>query len=249
MSQEKKHTRTARSERKTQGKALRQHVPFSSQGIWNPQPDRPDPLDLLQVQDEGRLEHLLPIKYGRMMVSPFTYLRGSAVVMANDLSTMPHTGIEAVLCGDAHLSNFGVFASPERRTVFDLNDFDEAFPGPWEWDLKRLATSAVVAGRDNGFDEDWCRQLAFSVADAYTSAMVEFAEMHSVEQWYYHIDTEAILEVFRESSKKGLDSAVKMVEKAKIRTHQQTLDKLTEIVNGQRRIISDPPLTGPPTRY
>ena len=167
------HSKPGRSrpERKKMGKALRQEVSFSSHGQWTPAADRPDPLSLLQAQDQGRLERLLPIKYGRMLVSPFTFYRGSAVVMAADLADTPATGIEAVLCGDAHLSNFGVFATPERRMVFDINDFDEAFPGPWEWDLKRLAASAVIAGRDNGFSEQSCRQLAEETTLAYGRAI------------------------------------------------------------------------------
>jgi uncharacterized protein (DUF2252 family) len=245
MAKEVKHTTVARSKRLAQGNALREQIPFDALGRWSPAADRPDPLELLQAQDQGRLESLLPIKYGRMLDSPFTFFRGSAVVMASDLASHPDTGIEAVLCGDAHLSNFGIFASPERRTVFDLNDFDEAFPGPWEWDLKRLAASAVIAGRDNGFDEDWCRQLAYDVADSYITALDEFSQMHTVDQWYYHISTDAVLEVFEDSSKKGLQHAVKMVDKAKDRTREQTLDKLTELVDGQRRIISDPPLLVP----
>ncbi len=137
-------------ERLTKGKEKRKLSPRSAHGDWTPALDRPDPISLLQAQDAGRLQHLLPIKYGRMVASPFAFLRGSAVVMASDLAATPTTGLEVVLCGDAHLSNFGVFATPERNLVFDINDFDETYPGPWEWDLKRLAASAVVAGQENG---------------------------------------------------------------------------------------------------
>jgi uncharacterized protein (DUF2252 family) len=149
-------------ERNAMGKGMRKQVPRSDHGHWAPAPDRPDPIDLLQAQDKERLQHLIPIKYGRMLASPFAFLRGSAVVMASDLAARPVVGQNVLLCGDAHLSNFGVFATPERILVFDINDFDETFPGPWEWDIKRLAASAVVAGRDNGFDETTCRQLALS---------------------------------------------------------------------------------------
>jgi uncharacterized protein (DUF2252 family) len=235
----------ARSERRKLGKALRQEVPFSSHSQWTPAADRPDPLSSLQAQDQGRVERLLPIKYGRMLVSPFTFYRGSAVVMAADLAGTPVTGIEAVLCGDAHLSNFGVFATPERRMVFDINDFDEAFWGPWEWDLKRLSASAVIAGRDNGFGEQSCRQLAEDTTLAYGRAMDRFSQMPPLEQWYYHVNVEAVLKVFEQSSKRGRRSAAKMVKKAGRRTHEQTLDKLTRIEDGQRRIISDPPLLVP----
>jgi uncharacterized protein (DUF2252 family) len=165
--------------------------------------------------------------------------------MAADLAGTPATGIEAILCGDAHLSNFGIFATPERRMVFDINDFDEAFPGPWEWDLKRLAASAVIAGRDNGFGEPSCRQLAEETALAYGRAMDRFSQMPPLEQWYYHVNVEAVLEVFEQSSKRGRKSAATMVKKAGRRTHEQTLEKLTRIEDGQRRIISDPPLLVP----
>ena len=142
-----------REDRRKMGKALRRDVPISSHGDWSPAADRPDPISLLQAQDVGRLQHLLPIKYGRMVESAFAFLRGSAVVMAADLAGTPTSGLQVQLCGDAHISNFGVFATPERKLVFDVNDFDETHPGPWEWDLKRLAASAVVAGRENGFSE------------------------------------------------------------------------------------------------
>ena len=140
---------------------------------------------------------------------------------------------------------FGVFATPERRMVFDVNDFDEAFPGPWEWDLKRLAASAVLAGRDNGFSKKKCRQLAIDTAAAYTEAMDQFSQMRTLEHWYYDVDVDSVLKVFQESSKKGQKIAAKMVEKAKTRTHEQTLEKLTRLENGERRIISDPPLLVP----
>lgn len=165
--------------------------------------------------------------------------------MAADLAGTATTGIDVVLCGDAHLSNFGLFATPERRLVFDVNDFDEAYPGPWEWDLKRLATSAVIAGRDNDFSEKKCRRLAETVAKAYGKAMDYFSQMHTLEQWYYHVNADQLLEIFEQSSKKGEKSARKMVKKAKTKTHKQTLEKLTFMNEGQRRIISDPPLLVP----
>jgi uncharacterized protein (DUF2252 family) len=245
---EKVHIQPAqsRSERRRAGKALRKQVPRSSHGDWAPAPDRPNPLSLLQAQDEGRLEHLLPIKYGRMVESPFAFLRGSAAVMAADLAATPVTGIEAVLCGDAHLSNFGVFATPERQLVFDINDFDETFPGPWEWDLKRLAASAVVAGRDNGFSEKVCRRMARAVGETYRKAMGQFAQMHALHVWYYHVDTDSVLAVFEKaSSRRAQKGAQKMMKKARSKTQKQTLDKLTHEGAGGRRIISDPPLLVP----
>jgi uncharacterized protein (DUF2252 family) len=220
-------------------------VPRSSHGDWTPVADRPDPLTLLQAQDEGRIQQLLPIKYGRMLDSPFAFMRGSAVVMAADLAGTPTTGLQTMLCGDAHLSNFGVFATPERRLVFDINDFDEASPGPWEWDLKRLAASAVVAGRENGFSKKWCVKLATNVAETYRLTMDEFAKMHTLDVWYYHVSMDAVLDVFDKSSKQGRKSAKKMAKKARSHTHEQTTEKLTHFENGRRRINSDPPLLVP----
>jgi uncharacterized protein (DUF2252 family) len=233
---------TTRKERRREGRALRQQVPRRSHGNWAPSPDRPDPTGLLQAQDEGRLEHLLPIKYGRMVESPFAFLRGSAAVMAADLASTPSTGLQAQLCGDAHLSNFGVFATPERKLVFDINDFDETYPGPWEWDLKRLAASAVVAGRESGFADEENRKLAVAVSRAYRWAIRQLAQMPTLDVWYYHVEADKVLEVLERSSKKAKKSARKMVKKARRRTHAQTLDKLTKVVDGRRRILNDPPL-------
>jgi uncharacterized protein (DUF2252 family) len=231
---------------RARGKALRRQVPRSSHGDWVPAADRGDPIALLQAQDEGRLQNLLPIKYGRMLESPFAFSRGSAAVMAADLAPTSTTGLEVVLCGDAHLANFGAFATPERRLVFDINDFDEAYPGPWEWDLKRLAASAVVAGRENGFKEDTCRDLAVTVADVYRKSMERFARMHALEVWYYHVDADAVVALFEAaSSKKGQKGAKKMVRKARSCTHQQTIEDLTYVEDGRRRIVSDPPLLVP----
>jgi uncharacterized protein (DUF2252 family) len=240
------HEMIARSERLEKGKALRKQVPRSSHGDWSPAADRPDPLSLLQAQDASRLQHLVPIKYGRMLESPFAFLRGSAVVMAADLAATPVTGLETVLCGDAHLSNFGVFATPERQLVFDINDFDETFPGPWEWDLKRLAASAVVAGRENGFSDKKCRGMAIAVAETYRVAVERFSEMDTLDVWYYHVDADDVLGVFEAaSSKKGKKRAKKLITKARSRTQEQTLEKLTQIKDGRRQIVSNPPLLVP----
>jgi uncharacterized protein (DUF2252 family) len=181
-----------------------------------------------------------------MIESPFAFLRGSAVVMAADLAATPSTGLRAMLCGDAHLSNFGLFASPERQLVFDINDFDETFHGPWEWDLKRLAASAVVASRENGFSEKVCQRMAKNLAEIYQAAMERFAGMHALDVWYYHVDAESVLAAFEKmSSRKGTKGARKMVKKARSRTQQQTLEKLTYMEAGRRRILSDPPLLVP----
>jgi uncharacterized protein (DUF2252 family) len=232
-------------ERQAMNKKLRERAPRKSHGEWAPAPDRPDPISLLQKQDQGRIKQLLPIKYGRMLASPFAFLRGSAVVMASDLAQSPVSGLDAIICGDAHLSNFGIFATPERRMVFDINDFDEAYPGPWEWDLKRLAASAVVAGRGNGFSEKKCRRLAIDTSKVYAYAMDKFSQAHVLDVWYYHVNVDSVLKVFEKASKQGEKNAQKLVRKASQKTHQQTLEKLTRIEDGRRRIISEPPLLVP----
>jgi len=229
-------------ERALIGKSLRKQVPRSSQGDWTPAPDRPDPLNLLQEQDKGRLQYLLPIKYGRMLASSFAFLRGSAVVMAADLAASPVSGLQVDLCGDAHLSNFGIFATPERNLVFDINDFDETYPGPWEWDLKRLAASAVVAGRENGFKKKVCRRLAGVVSQSYRQAMRRFSEGAILDGWYYHVDAGSVLDVFKTHARKSAKQAKKSIKKADARTSARTLQKLTEVVDGKRQIINNPPL-------
>ncbi len=234
-----------RSERSEQGRECRITVPRKAHGDWSPAPDRPDPIALLQAQDDGRLQHLLPIKYGRMAASPFAFLRGSAAVMAADLANTPSTGLEVQLCGDAHLSNFGVFATPERKLVFDINDFDETHPGPWEWDLKRLAASAVVAGRANGYSNKVNRKMAVAATTSYAKAMRVLAEARTLDVWYFHVDAELVQAAFDRSSKKGRKSAQKMIGKAQTKTQEQTLEKLTHMVNGRRRFVSDPPLLVP----
>ena len=181
-----------RSQRREFGKALREQVPHNSHSSWVPDPARPDPISLLQEQDASRLQDLVPIKYGRMVASPFAFLRGSAAIMSADLATTPSTGLEVQLCGDAHLSNFGVFATPERKLVFDINDFDETHPGPWEWDLKRLAASAVVAGRENGFSEKANRKLAVAITERYAEAMGNLAKARTLDVWYFHVDADLV---------------------------------------------------------
>jgi uncharacterized protein (DUF2252 family) len=228
------------------GKSLRKETPRSAHGFWQLGADRPDPIALLQAQDEGRLPHLLPIKYGRMVASPFAFLRGSAVVMAADLAHTPMTGLKTQLCGDAHLSNFGLFASRERTLVFDVNDFDETYPGSWEWDLKRLAASAVVAGRENGFSEKVCRKAALLVGEAYRKVMARFAEVPALDIWYYYVEAGDVEKIFAHyASKKGQKQTAKMVSKARTKTHEHSLQKLTQLVEGRREFISDPPLVVP----
>jgi uncharacterized protein (DUF2252 family) len=177
-----------------------------------------------------------------MVASPFAFLRGSAVVMASDLASTPATGLDVILCGDAHLSNFGVFATPERNLVFDINDFDETYPGPWEWDLKRLAASAVVAGRENGIDEKKCEKLAATVSKSYRESIRRFAELSILDVWYFHVDVDSVLNVFDKQAKKGSKIAQKMVKKARSHTREQTITKLTEVVDGRRQFVNNPPL-------
>jgi uncharacterized protein (DUF2252 family) len=232
----------SREERRKAGRSLRQQVPRCSHGVWSPGANRPDPIGLLQAQDKGRLEYLLPVKYGRMVGSPFAFLRGSAVIMAADLARTPVTGLRVQLCGDAHLSNFGIFATPERNLVFDINDFDETHPGPWEWDLKRLAASAVVAGQANDFSDDVNRKLAMAVSRTYRQAMLRLAEMRTLDVWYFQVEADQVFEILERASKQAKKSARKMVTKARTRTQAQTLEKLTEVVDGHRRFLNDPPL-------
>jgi hypothetical protein len=168
-------------QRRERGRAVRRLVPRGGHAEWTPAPDRPDPIVLLEAQARDRIPELLPIRYGRMMASPFTFLRGSAIVMANDLAGTPKSGIQAQICGDAHLLNFGAYASPERTLLFDLNDFDETLQGPWEWDVKRLAASFVVAGRDNGFEAADCRGAAQASVASYRRRMAEFSELGELE--------------------------------------------------------------------
>lgn len=237
-----KQSQLPKEERRAKGKSLRKQVPRSSHAEWNPPPNRPDPLSLLQKQDKGRLEYLLPIKYGRMLASPFAFYRGSAVLMASDLASTPVSGLEVILCGDAHLSNFGIFATPERKLVFDINDFDEVYPGPWEWDLKRLAASAVLAGRENGFNEKACIRLAKLVSKYYRESMSKFSQAAFLDVWYFHVEAESVLELFNKYAKKSAKQAKKTLDKAETRTSERTMEKLTEVVDGRRLFVNNPPL-------
>ncbi|MDQ1276133.1 MAG: hypothetical protein QG610_1708 [Euryarchaeota archaeon] len=224
------------------GRALREQVPRNIHGTWAPDPSRPDPIKLLEEQDTTRLKHLLPIKYGRMLESSFAFMRGSAVIMASDLAKTPVSGLKVQLCGDAHLLNFGVFATPERKLVFDINDFDETYPGPWEWDLKRLAASAVVAGREKGFGDDVNRKLAMTVGKYYQRAMLRLAQLAFLDVWYYQVEVDKVLEVFEQASNRAGKNAQKVVKKARESTQERTIEKLTEVVDGRRQIRNKPPL-------
>jgi uncharacterized protein (DUF2252 family) len=230
-------------ERVARGKAARTATPRSSHGAWQPAADRADPIDLLQSQATTRVPELVPIRYGRMMVSPFTFYRGAALLMASDLAPTPRSGLKSQLCGDAHLSNFGVFASPERRLVFDINDFDETLPGPWEWDVKRLAASFEIAGRDRGFDPADRRAIVAAGVAEYRERMRQFAARRTLDVWYAHIDVDTVFEELKGSiTKKQQARTTANIAKARTRDSMQAFNKLTREVDGQRRLVSDPPL-------
>ena len=231
---------TSRAERTVLGKALRRKAPRSSHAAWEPHSERPDPINLLEAANKTRLEHLVPIRYGRMARSPFAFYRGSADIMAHDLSKTPVSGISAQICGDAHLSNFGVYASPERRQVFDINDFDETLSGPWEWDVKRLAASIVLAGRQNGYSAQDSKQAILRCIRRYREQMQQFSEMNHLDVWYFHIEVETLIEmVHLKKEKQGLERAS---EQASRRTRMQIFPKLAEAVEGEYRIKDEPPL-------
>jgi uncharacterized protein (DUF2252 family) len=233
-------TASTYQQRRERGRAARQRTPRSSHAAWTPAPDRPDPVELLEAQAENRQPDLVPLRYARMTPSPFAFMRGAAIVMAHDLARIPHTGIQAQLCGDCHLLNFGAYASPERTLLFDVNDFDETLPGPWEWDVKRLAASMVVAGRDNGFGDSDCRRAARGVTTSYRKRMAEFSEMGELEVWYSRVSAEEIFDFIADSS--TMKKAKKAIRKAQGRDHLQSLSKLTRVVDGRRMIDDDPPL-------
>jgi uncharacterized protein (DUF2252 family) len=234
------------AERAARGKAARAAVPRESHAEFDPPADRPDPIALLEEQAKTRVPELVPVRWGRMMVSPFTYYRGAALPMASDLATTPISGLAVQACGDAHLSNFGVFGSAERRLMFDVNDFDETLPGPWEWDVKRLAASLEVAGRDNGIPPKQRREIVLAGVSRYRQAMREFASMTNLDVWYARADLTELRAQYdaqlRAKQRKALDAGL---AKARTRDSMQTLAKLTRVVDGRPRISSDPPLLVP----
>jgi uncharacterized protein (DUF2252 family) len=235
----------SRADREKRGKDARAAAPLESHAEFTPGRGR-DPVGLLLEQEKTRVPELLPVRHGRMLVSPFTFYRGAALPMAADLAGTPASGLRVQLCGDAHLSNFGAFASPGRRLVFDVNDFDETLPGPFEWDVKRLAASLAVAGRDNGFAGKDRRKIILSGVEAYRSAMRAFAEQPFLAVWYAHLDVDDALARYRSQLKKErVKDTEKMVAKAHTEDSTKALSKLTTQVDGQRRIISDPPLIEP----
>ena len=245
VAQPPKVTHRDRAERRAAGKAARQRAPLESHAEVVAG-GRADPIGLLEGQAVSRVPELVPIRYGRMLASPFAFYRGAALIMASDLSRTPDSGLQVQLCGDAHMSNFGIYASPERRLVFDINDFDETHPGPFEWDVKRLAASLAVAGRGNGFTRKKRRVIVLAAAAGYRQLMREFADQGNLAVWYSHLDMDEVLKQIGEQ----LDTARRertqaAVDKARSRDSVQALAKLTHMVDGRARIVSQPPLIVP----
>lgn len=234
-----------REQRRATGKAARARAPLDAHREFDPAPGR-EPVELLLGQARTRVPELVPIRHGRMLVSPFTFYRGAALPMAADLATTPASGLRVQLCGDAHLSNFGAFASPERRLVFDVNDFDETLPGPFEWDVKRLAASLAVAGRDNDFSAKQRRRVILAGVGAYRTALREFADMPLLDVWYAHLNADDVLRQLRSQlEKKRAKKTEKLLAKARTRDSMQAVSKLTTTVDGRQRIVSNPPLIVP----
>ncbi len=238
--------RMSPAERAARGKQARAAVPREAHAVFESPAGGRDPIGLLEEQAKSRVPELVPVRWGRMMVSPFTFYRGAALPMASDLATTPVSGLAVQACGDAHLSNFGIFGSAERRLVFDVNDFDETLPGPWEWDVKRLAVSLEVAGRGNGFPDKDRRGIVTAAVARYRQAMRTFAGMTNLQVWYAHADVDELRAEFdaqlKQRQRKRVDKDL-----AKARTHDsmQEVAKLTRLVGGRPRIISDPPLLVP----
>jgi uncharacterized protein (DUF2252 family) len=246
-------------ERRARGLEARDRAPLSSHTGWAAAADRPDPVGLLQEQNVTREPDLVPVRHGRMVVSPFTFYRGAAKIMAADLDGTPTAGLQVQLCGDAHLSNFGAFASPERRLLFDLNDFDETLPGPFEYDVKRLAASFTIAARNNGFSNKDTQAATLQAARAYREAMAGFAAMGTLAIWYAHLDEDQLLSGIQsataeakkaskktaKAAKQAGKTARKSAAKAHTRDSLQALSKLGERVDGQYRIVSQPPIVVP----
>lgn len=230
-------------ERHELGRSFRKAAPRTAHGDWRSASDRKDPVALLEGQNEDRVEWLLPVRRARMSANPFAFFRGAARIMAHDLAATPVSGLQAQICGDAHLANFGNYASPERTLVFDLNDFDETLPGPWEWDVKRLATSFTIAGRHNGLKDKESRAITQYFVSEYRHAMKRFAGMRVTDVWYDLVDAERLIAgVDSKKAKKALQS---MFEKARTKDSRQALDKLAEEVDGKYRIRSEPPFLVP----
>ncbi len=235
--------RLSAEERAARGKEARREVPRSSHSVFLPAADRADPLDLLERQSRARVSELVPIRYGRMTASPFTFYRGAALIMAADLARTPRSGFDVQACGDAHLSNFGLFASPERRLVFDINDFDETLPGPWEWDVKRLAVSVLIAARSNGFTVAEQEKIVLSTVAEYRRWMRRFAAMRNMDVWYSRFEVEPLLAQLSADVGARMSKLLKRrIQKTIRRDSRQAFAKLTD---GHSRILSQPPLIVP----
>ena len=222
-------------------------VSRSSHAVYMPSRDRPDPVDLLERQAQSRVPELMPLRYGRMTASPFTFYRGGALIMASDLARTPRSGLEVQVCGDAHLSNFGLFASPERRLVFDINDFDETLPGPWEWDLKRLVVSVLIAARDNGFAVKHQESMVLATVAEYRLWMRKFAGMPNMDVWYSRFEVESLMtELSVQLGEKMSKLLRRRVRKAIRRDSRHAFSKMTD---GESRIVADPPLILPASDF
>jgi len=231
------------AQRQAKGRAARKTMPRTAHAEWTPPRDRPDPVELIASQEVTRVPDLLPIRHERMCASPFAFYRGAAILMAADLATQRNTGLRVQLCGDAHLANFGGFLAPDRNTVFDMNDFDETNPGPFEWDVKRLVTSFELAWQSSGISPKDGRKIVVNTARAYRAAMVEFASMRNLDLWYVRLDVDSVLERWSaQLDKTTLATFQKNLAKAQSKDSLKAFDKLTEVVDGKHRIASDPPL-------
>ncbi|MGA2690600.1 MAG: DUF2252 domain-containing protein [Candidatus Korobacteraceae bacterium] len=231
----------SKAERRKQGKALREKCSRTLQAEWKPRSKSQDIVKLLEESDADRIAGLVPVKYQRMSVSAFTFFRGTAIIQARDLANAPVSGITVQACGDCHLANFGGFASPERALVFDINDFDETFPGPWEWDIKRLGASLILAARDRSFSKTVADRAVRAAVASYREHMAEFAEMKALDTWYAQVSIEAIREYFRKDKDMSARLSQK-VKQARSRTSEAVVPKLTAVVDGLRKIKDNPPV-------
>jgi len=230
----------SRAEHIEAGKGLRTALPRAEHAIWEPPVNRRDPINILEESNQDRLPDLVPVRYGRMLRSPFTFLRGSAALTAYDLSSLPKTGIQVQACGDCHLLNFGLFATPERNLAFDINDFDETHPAPWEWDLKRLVTSFVVAGRDQGLSDDDCRTAVLECTRAYRERLREYSRMSPLEVWYSRLDVETIIEMAPDAEARKRRE--ELAEKAHERIVEHLFPKIVSQIGGRYRFVDQPPI-------
>jgi uncharacterized protein (DUF2252 family) len=237
------HRRHTREQRVAEGLARRTQVPLASHAAPAPLADRPDPLTILREQESVREPALVPLRYARMATDPFAFFRGAAAVMASDLNRVPRSGINVQLCGDAHLCNFGMFASTERSLVFDVNDFDETLPGSFDWDVKRLAASVAVAAQDNGFKTKHAHRAARDAVTSYRGTMADLSRMRTLDVWNARLDVDVLLERMDKSTLRK--ATIKASNKSRRSTSETAVLKLTEVVEGQRRFRSDPPILTP----